>query len=113
MDTTREEAIPMQVRNGDVLLLKVQSLPAGASQTPMQRPDILAQGEVTGHAHRIVGGGLVQRYDHDGRAYALLKKAAILTHEEHGEAPLEPGVYQLIIERDYDPSLYAPRTVIN
>lgn len=107
MNATRERAIPTQVRNGDVLLLKMESLPEGASQKRMQYPDLLAEGEVTGHAHRIVGGGLVERYDHAGQAYVLLKQPGILTHEEHGEAPLEPGVYELIIERDYDPSAYA------
>ena len=114
LDTTKAKAIPIpiQVTNEDVFLLKVQSLSAGVSQTSMQRFGILAQGQVTGHAHRIVKNGLVQRYGHDGRAYAFFKKTAILTHEEHGKAPLEPRVYQFIIERDYDPSLYAPRTVI-
>ena len=56
LDTTKAKAIPIpiQVTNEDVFLLKVQSLSAGVSQTSMQRFGILAQGQVTGHAHRIV-----------------------------------------------------------
>ena len=99
----------MQVRNGDVYLRRV-TLPEGAQPVRMERPAVLAYGEVTGHSHRI-DGATVERYDHDGRAYVLLAQAGVLTHEEHGQAALPAGAYELIIERDYDPNMYARRVV--
>lgn len=101
-----------QIRNGDVFLRPVRALPAGATRQTIQQPEVLAYGEVTGHSHRIISDCSVARYVHDGRAYVLLKQAGILTHEEHGQAHVGTGVYELIIERDYDPSEY-PRTVVD
>ena len=95
-----------QIRNGDVFLRRIEGLPQGAERRAMPRPEVLAYGEVTGHSHQITGA-VVERYDHDGRAYVLLDQAGVLTHEEHGTADLEAGAYELIIERDYDPSEYA------
>ena len=48
---------------------------------------------------------------HDGRAYILMEEAGLLSHEEHGQAEVLPGWYELIIERDYDPSEYARRVI--
>ena len=98
-----------QIRNGDVFLRQVV-LPRDAQPVEMERPNVLAYGEVTGHSHRIEGP-TVERYDHDGRAYVLLAQAGVLTHEEHGQASIPAGAYELIIERDYDPSMYARRVV--
>ena len=100
----------MQYRNGDVFLRKVESLPGDAETSAVHPAEVLAYGEVTGHSHRLTGT-TVERYDHANRAYVLLSEAGILTHEEHGEAVIPAGVYELIIERDYDPSIYARRVV--
>lgn len=41
-------------RHGDVLILPVAEIPAGAEPEKREKGDIiLAHGEVTGHAHRI------------------------------------------------------------
>ena len=99
----------VQIRNGDVFL-KQTDLPQGAKRIQMDRPDVLAYGEATGHSHRIAGA-VAERYEHDGRAFVLLADAGLLTHEEHGQAELPAGAYEIIIERDYDPTLYARRVI--
>lgn len=47
----------MMFRHGDVLLVQVPALPAGATKADKQGDGrtgvVLAYGEVTGHAHRI------------------------------------------------------------
>lgn len=99
----------LQIRNGDVFLRQVP-LPTIAKKVSQDRPEVLAYGEVTGHSHRIEGA-TVERYEHDGRAYILLAEAGLLTHEEHGQAVVPAGIYEVIIERDYDPSEYQRRVV--
>ncbi len=44
------------IRQGDVMLFKVEKLPKGAVEVETQGDVILAFGEVTGHAHRIRKG---------------------------------------------------------
>lgn len=74
---------------------------------------ILAEGEKTGHAHRLTSDapiGMVRVSDMV--AYVLLRDAGLLTHEEHGAREItEPGYYEVPTERDYDPTLYAERVV--
>src|SRR3990167_7546665 len=96
----------IQVRQGDVFLRKVEALPEDAQRVQIQEPAGLAYGEVTGHKHQVLDTTIERYQIHDGRSYILLEQAGVLTHEEHGLATLEPGVYELIIERDFDPSEY-------
>lgn len=74
----------------------------------------LALGEVTGHAHQVTSEapiGFVRL--HDMVAYVLLRQAGLLEHtgtaegEGHGTRVLEPGIYEIPTERDYDPTVYA------
>lgn len=99
-----------QVRHGDVFLRPV-ALPQGARPQQVAEQAVLAYGEVTGHAHRVETEGRIDRLTHDGRAYLLLEQAGVLTHEEHGRIPLAAGAYEVITERDYDPSVHARRVV--
>ena len=102
----------LQIRNGDVFLKQVDQLPNTAQLQSMEFPEVLARGEVTGHKHQIVGNIDLARFtDHDGRAYLVLEQAGLLTHEEHGQAEVPAGVYEVIIERDYDPSEYERKVV--
>lgn len=55
------------IRQGDVLLTPVQSLPAGCVEVPNDRNRIvLAYGEVTGHAHAIADHRVTARVVTDG-----------------------------------------------
>lgn len=51
----KKQAQPIQIRQGDVFLIPVKTLPAGCKpiQPEAGRRFVLAHGEVTGHAHAI------------------------------------------------------------
>jgi len=87
-------------RHGDVIILDPVSLPDGAEQSVS---DIVAEGEATGHAHRVVNGEV---WHHGSDLFVSSRKDAALTHEEHARLPLpalDPGMaYPIIIQREYD-----------
>jgi hypothetical protein len=96
-------------RQGDVLLIRVASIPAKA--TPQKRDGgrvILAYGEVTGHAHQIadpdkVGAELLTAplTVSESATFLRLAKKAQLVHEEHGTITLAPGTYEVRRQREY------------
>lgn len=60
---------------------------------------VLAEGEVTGHAHRLRG----PRVDWDAESRRLqLDEDASLSHEEHGRQTLPRGNYTVGIVREVD-----------
>ena len=90
-------------RQGDVLLEKMESLPAGASlQSHDGNRIVLAFGEATGHAH-AVSTSHAQLYTANHERYLLAVEGARLVHEEHAAIDLEPGVYRVIQQREYIP----------
>lgn len=112
------------IRQGDVLLQPVKSLPAGCTEIPndVRGRIVLAYGEVTGHAHAIADHKQ-QTSEHAEAAAAEIAAAAIararlwsapngerylevrepvsLTHEEHTAHVLEPGIYMLPRQVEY------------
>jgi hypothetical protein len=97
----RFSVVATQYRHGDVFLLKVKGIPAGAKEIQRDRV-VLAEGEVTGHAHRIDAPTVVL-WEVEGQRYVTVPEGASLTHEEHGVIPLEPGDYLARIQRVYAP----------
>lgn len=102
-----------QIRQGDVFLRRVDALPQGL--TPVARDKgqvILAYGEVTGHAHRVIDrGGTAQLYQGDGGVrYMTIEELTEVVHEEHGTVQLEPGVYELPPQMEWDDSM-EPRQI--
>lgn len=88
----------MQIRHGDVQLIKVDRIPEAKS---LGKRKELAYGEVTGHAHRIDVGELFEAKN--GELYLKVEKLAKLSHEEHKTVTLEPGCYRVGIKRQYSP----------
>ena len=87
------------IRQGDVILLSVQ-------QTQGQKlPHLtLAEGEVTGHSHRI-SQGEAELYEKDGTLYLrVVSKAATLSHEEHKAISIPQGSWMIRIQREYEPA---------
>jgi hypothetical protein len=85
-------------RQGDVILLPVE-------QTEGQKLShlTLAEGEVTGHKHRI-SEGEAQLYDQKGTLYLrVLSEKALLTHEEHNAIAIPQGNWMVRIQREYEP----------
>ena len=63
----------------------------------------LAEGEVTGHRHRITQGDAQLYQLAVGVMYLrVLSEFAKLYHEEHEEIDLPKGDYEVLIEREYD-----------
>jgi hypothetical protein len=77
---------------------------------------VLALGETTGHKHVIT----VERPDHmemrqleNGEYVIVLSAAGTVTHEEHKMIVLEPGIYRVGKEREYDHFAHTVRSVID
>jgi hypothetical protein len=92
-----------QYRQGDVLIMKVDSMPPEA--VPVE-PDgdrvVLAYGEVTGHAHALSVSG-ASLYEHTEGRFLKVVAPSALVHEEHSPIELDPGIYKVIRQREYAP----------
>ena len=86
-------------RQGDILFVKFESLP-NAPLTE-RKSAIIVEGEVTGHAHKLVEGRILETAQ--GLLFLAIASATQVVHEEHHAINLEPGYYQVIRQREYTP----------
>jgi acetyl-CoA carboxylase carboxyltransferase component len=95
------------LRQGDVLLTRVASIPAGAKEANHAQDGIvLAWGEVTGHRHLVLTEDKAPKarmWDAGAERYLQVLETTALQHEEHAAIPLEPGVYKVVQQRQYAP----------
>lgn len=90
-------------RQGDVGIVEIQSIPEEAKEVDLKGKDIiLAEGEVTDHAHRMSSKNVGMRVLND-LVYLKVLDTAKLLHEEHSEIRLPIGNYQVIRQREYTP----------
>ncbi len=91
----------MLYRHGDVLIQSVRSLPDGVEK---QRSVILAEGEITGHSHRVLEADAATLF-RDGPDMFLRVTAATATvvHEEHAPIELPRSLYRVWRQREYTP----------
>jgi hypothetical protein len=88
-------------RHGDVLVRRVECIPSNALERPHL---VLAEGEVTGHAHRIAEAHSAELYQDGARMYLrVLTDTATLIHQEHGPISLPRGDHQVWRQREYSP----------
>jgi hypothetical protein len=88
-------------RQGDVSIMAVDSVPKQARKVKGEL--VLARGELTGHAHRIVKGKASLRQLTGGALYLSVKSAfAKLSHEEHEDVILPTGDYEIRRQREFD-----------
>ena len=113
-----EKARRQILRQGDVLLVATDKRPSATAKAVTDNGRvILAYGEVTGHAHQVVAGPtepLITDHDPvpamelfeetDGTRLLVVKRDALLKHEEHGPITLAPGGYEVIRQREYEPA---------
>jgi hypothetical protein len=89
-------------RQGDVLLIRCGDLPEGAEGAEA-RSVVLAEGKVTGHAHRVVGpmAELLDLSTPDvvGRLRLRLPAGGRLVHDEHRPIVLPAGEYEVRLQR--------------
>jgi hypothetical protein len=94
-------------RQGDVFIERVAKIPARAEARPHC---VLAEGEVTGHSHRIRESGVARMFAHTSSLYLeVTAEQATIAHEEHGPITLPRGTYRVWQQREYTPQ--AIRTV--
>ncbi|WP_165220098.1 hypothetical protein [Aquisphaera insulae] len=96
-------------RHGDVFIARVESVPVDAIR---KHHLTLAEGEVTGHSHRIAEAGAAELLERDGMLYLrVLADRATLIHQEHRAIELPRGEYRVWQQREYTPQ--AIRTVMD
>lgn len=93
-------------RQGDVLIERVTALPAGLVPVPRENGRvILAHGEVTGHAHAVLGDVefLAADLAEMEERFLVVESEAQVVHEEHDTIPLPAGTYRVQRQREYAP----------
>lgn len=93
-------------RQGDVLIIPVDSIPEKTTREKMDKRKryVLAEGEATGHAHAVRGKDAVLVMAADGRRFLSVMNPTQVRHEEHGAIDLAPGHYEVIRQVEYSPS---------
>jgi hypothetical protein len=95
---------PQTYRQGDVLIVRVDSIPDDAQRAKPGNP-VLAYGEVTGHHHQVQSGGTACLLETPAKVVFLdLREASLLTHQEHATITLPPGKYRIGHQREYSPA---------
>ena len=82
-------------RQGDVLVKKIDHIPTGVIK---KEDNIILEGEVTSHMHRLIGGDILLA---DTRIFLHVPEIGKIIHEEHFPIPLERGDYEVIRQRQY------------
>jgi len=97
-------------QHGDVLIKKINNLPTILNKVyPKNGRFVLADGEVTGHAHAIVADNRLSVYeseasewDNSNKLFMDVKEKVEIVHEEHHKQVIEPGIYEIGIVQEYD-----------
>lgn len=96
---------PRLVRQGDILIIPSEPRPDGLTPQPHDTAGrlVLAEGEVTGHAHAIVDPGAdLFGSDLEDRFLTVLAEGGVaLVHEEHDTIHLPPGDYVVRRQREW------------
>lgn len=88
-------------RQGDVLLEKIAPSLEKVENLRLNHQiegGVIAEGEVTGHAHKLVGADL---HGSNRGILAVVTEDAKVVHEEHDTLELEPGVWLVHRQREY------------
>ena len=85
-------------RQGDVLLIKVEE----REDLTNEISPILAEGEVSGHKHEVVGGSVVTNSWQTSRKFVRSSGDTVLTHPEHGHLKINKGLFEFRLQREYD-----------
>src|SRR3954463_8425819 len=98
--------MPGQYRQGDVLLCAIDRIPSAAGRVkPEGDRVVVAEGELTGHAHAFAPKGVrLFREKKTQRSFLLIGKAgAQLRQGEPHPIPVPEGCYELRRQREYAP----------
>ena len=97
-------------RHGDVWLLEIDKAELPIQHTVVES-GMLAEGEVTGHHHRVTEGAVVMKDFDDNLYVSVQKNLATIVHQEHGDVrdakdiyrykEIPAGDYKVVIKREY------------
>lgn len=88
-------------RQGDIFIATAPAIPPGAVRL---LHTVLAEGEATGHRHRISDNGSAALFEYRGQTFLnVLADRAKVIHEEHGTIVLDRGAYRVWRQREYSP----------
>jgi hypothetical protein len=88
-------------RQGDVLIESTSHVPGNAER---QSHVVLADGEVTGHRHRVEDSTSAAVFLYDGEMFLeVFREQTAIVHEEHGTIRLPRGAYRVWRQREYVP----------
>lgn len=101
-------------RQGDVLMVAVDAVPAGAMRH--KRPNdqnrvVLAYGEVTGHAHALDATMATAYGPSDDAFWLTVEPGATVTHEEHAPIVIPDTVRNIKVIRQREYSAAGERRV--
>lgn len=100
------------VQQGDVIIKKVDVDFTGMKKVAKgARGFVLAEGEATGHAHRVEDD--IELFEKDGTLYIGSKEDFTVEHEEHGAITVEKGTYEIKPVQEYDHFLEEARAVMD
>lgn len=89
-------------RHGDVLLILRETYERQEDSPPVSEV-VVAEGEATGHAHRVSGPGALLQDESDEQTQDVrrlyLPQGGTIYHEEHAAISLPPGVYEVRIQQ--------------
>nr|MDO8110103.1 hypothetical protein [Candidatus Sigynarchaeota archaeon] len=92
------QQIKRMFRQGDILLVETGEIPEFAKK---RNDKVLVEGELTGHAHRVVNADV---FDFMGSVFVAAEEGARLVHDEHGPIALIPGNYRMVRQREFVPN---------
>ena len=91
-----------QLQQGDVLLREaIIDLTSAKEVKRKNGAIVLAEGEATGHAHRIMDVDALF-FEKDGKFYLKNEKTVTVQHEEHKPITIEPGIWEVGQVREKD-----------
>ena len=106
-------------QHGDVVLEAIECIPTDAKAVKLTQGHTIEMGE-GGHRHTLVCdkplsemADKIELYEKDGILFLSVKSAVKITHEEHGEQIVNPGIYRKNIERQFDYENEVERKVID
>lgn len=88
-------------QQGDTLLIPEVELPKGYNSLVKDK-NIIAYGEVTGHAHKLEGGEFTIFENEKKERYLKVVEPVNYRHDEHKAFKVDPGVYRIGVVRQWD-----------
>jgi len=88
-----------EYRQGDIYLRSALA-PANAQWKLAPKRLVLAEGEVTGHAHVMEATDL-DLCERDGVLYLRVASETLLRHEEHGSIAVAPDIYEVVRQAEW------------